>query len=142
MGGWRSKIIFLLVIYFAGFATAIYCLAPVPENRGNHDDAKTFVCSVFKSDEFAKSFNSGMHKCLDLAKDAAQRAGEFVKDFLAGGHGCRYSWPWVARPTATLLRLAKTPPTQRRVNLMWDAYVDKNQFFWNFLQEQFSWLNI
>ena len=26
--GWRSKLIFLLVVYFAGFATAIYYLAP------------------------------------------------------------------------------------------------------------------
>jgi len=26
--GWRAKIVFLMVIYFAGFATAIYYLAP------------------------------------------------------------------------------------------------------------------
>ena len=79
MGGWRSKIIFLLVVYFAGFATAIYCLAPVPENQANQGAEKSFVYSVFKSDEFAKSFNVGMHKCLDFGKDAAHRAGEFLK---------------------------------------------------------------
>jgi hypothetical protein len=82
MGGWRSKIIFLLVVYFAGFATAIYCLAPVPEDRANQTGETTFVYSVFKSDEFAKSFNTGMHKCLDFAKDAAQRAGKFAKQKL------------------------------------------------------------
>ncbi|MHC4618608.1 MAG: hypothetical protein ACYTEQ_12750 [Planctomycetota bacterium] len=82
MGGWRSKIIFLLIVYFAGFATAVYCLAPVPEDREKGSYEKTFAYSVFKSDEFAKSFNSGMHKCLDVAKDAAQRAGEFVKQKL------------------------------------------------------------
>jgi len=82
MGGWRSKIIFLLVVYFAGFATAIYCLAPVPEDRANQTGERTFVHSVFKSDEFAQSFNVGMHKALDFAKDAAQQAGEFVKQKL------------------------------------------------------------
>ncbi|HUW18881.1 MAG TPA: hypothetical protein VMW16_06225 [Sedimentisphaerales bacterium] len=82
MGGWRSKIIFLLIVYFAGFATAIYCLAPVPENRGNHRGENGFVHSVFKSDEFAKSFNLEMHKCLDFARDAARQAGEFVKQKL------------------------------------------------------------
>jgi len=79
MGGWRSKIIFLLVVYFAGFATAIYCLAPVPENQANLGAGKSFVYSAFKSDEFAQSFNVGMHKCIDFGKDAAYRAGEFLK---------------------------------------------------------------
>jgi hypothetical protein len=79
MGGWRSKIIFLLVVYFAGFATAIYCLAPVPENYAASSGQKSFLDSAFKSDDFAKSFNTGIHKCLDFAKDAAQRAGKFAK---------------------------------------------------------------
>jgi len=82
MGGWRSKIIFVLVVYFAGFATAIYCLAPVPENHGGNSDQNSYVHSVFKSDDFATSFNSGMHKCLDFTKDAAGRAGKFVKQKL------------------------------------------------------------
>ena len=76
MGGWRTKFIFLLVVYFAGFATAIYCLAPVPEyQRGE----KGFAFSALKSDEFAQSFNVGMHKCFDFAKDAACRAGVYIK---------------------------------------------------------------
>ncbi|HBG28726.1 MAG TPA: hypothetical protein DDX75_16695 [Phycisphaerales bacterium] len=33
--GWRSKFLFMLIIYFAGFATAIYYLAP----QGNCSDA-------------------------------------------------------------------------------------------------------
>jgi hypothetical protein len=82
MGGWRSKIIFLLVVYFAGFATAIYCLAPVPEKYAASPEQKSFVYSLFKSDDFAKSFNSGIHKCLDFGKDAAQQAGKFIKQEL------------------------------------------------------------
>ena len=83
MRGWRIKFVFLLVVYFAGFATAVYCLAPVPENRACQlYDEKGFVYSAFKSDEFAKSFNTGMHKCIDFGKDAAGRAGEFIKQKL------------------------------------------------------------
>jgi len=78
MGGWRRKIIVLLVFYFAGFATAIYCLAPVPEGKAQAKDESSFVYSAFKSDEFAKSFNDGLHKCLDYAKDTAERAGDYV----------------------------------------------------------------
>ena len=81
MRGWRSKIIFLLVIYFAGFATAIYCLAPAPENTSQPGE-KSFAYSTVKSDEFARSFRSGMHKCLGLAKDAAGQAGDFLKQKL------------------------------------------------------------
>jgi len=73
---WRSKLIFLLIIYFAGFATAIYTLAPVPESRTRK---KTFAYSAVKSDEFAKSFNVGMRKCLDFGKDVACRTGRFIK---------------------------------------------------------------
>ncbi len=79
MGGWRSKHIFLLVVYFAGFATAIYCLAPVPESQTCE---KSFEYSAFKSDEFAQSFNAGMHKCVDFAKTTAWRASEFLKQKL------------------------------------------------------------
>ncbi|MHC4158099.1 MAG: hypothetical protein ACYSSO_03380 [Planctomycetota bacterium] len=78
MGGWRSKLVFLLVVYFAGFATAVYCLASVPENQASQPDEKGFGYSVLKSDEFALSFNTGMHKCVDFVKDIAQQAGSFL----------------------------------------------------------------
>lgn len=80
MCGWRSKLIFLLIVYFAGFATAIYCLAPVPENQASESG---FVNSALKSDEFALSFNAGMHKCLDFGKNAARRAGGLLKQKLS-----------------------------------------------------------
>lgn len=86
MKGWRSKFIFLLIVYFAGFATAIYCLAPAPENQSNNSIDKGLISSVLKSDEFAKSLNSGMHKCVDFAKDAALRAGELIKQKLDEKH--------------------------------------------------------
>ncbi len=82
MGGWRTKLIFLLIVYFAGFATAIYCLAPVPENQFGQPREESFGNSVLKSNEFAQSFNAGMHKCIDFGKDAAWRVSRFIKQKL------------------------------------------------------------
>lgn len=79
MRGWRIKFIFLLIVYFAGFATAIYTLAPTPENKAGRSREKGFAHSSLKSDEFAKSFNTGMHKCIDFGKDAALRTAKFLK---------------------------------------------------------------
>jgi hypothetical protein len=82
MGGWRGKLIFLLVVYFAGFATAIYCLAPVSDLSSE----KGFAHSALKSDEFAKSFNVEMHKCLYYGKDTARRLSAFLKQKLDDRH--------------------------------------------------------
>jgi hypothetical protein len=82
MCGWRSKLIFLLVVYFSGFATAVYTLAPAPEKCAYQAGAKDLTYAAFKSDEFAKSFNDGMHKCVDLGKDFALRAAKLMKEKL------------------------------------------------------------
>lgn len=82
MGGWRSRFVFLFIVYFAGFATAIYCLSPVPDNRGDRTAEKSFVYSALKSDEFAKSFNEEMRKCIDVGKDVALRTSKFIKQKL------------------------------------------------------------
>lgn len=76
---WRSKLVFLLIVYFAGFATAIYTLAPVPENQAGRFRENSFKYSALKSDEFAQSFNTGLHKCLDFSKDFAWRTGKYLK---------------------------------------------------------------
>ena len=78
--GWRTKFIFLLIVYFAGFATAIYTLAPAPESRARQPREKGSAYSAFKSEAFAKSLNSGMHKCVDFSKDAALRTAKFIKE--------------------------------------------------------------
>jgi len=82
MRSWRIKLIFLLIVYFAGFATAVYTLAPVPENQAYRSSEKSFVYSALKSDDFAQSFNTGMHKCIGFGKDAAWRVGKFIKQKL------------------------------------------------------------
>lgn len=77
--GWRNKLIFVLVIYFSGFATAIYCLAPVPDNSARRTGEKSFAHSIFKSDEFATDFNEGLHKIINFSKSAALRTAGLIK---------------------------------------------------------------
>ena len=77
MRGWRSKFIFLLIVYFAGFATAIYALAPTPQGHGGESG---ILDTDFQVSEFAKSFNSGMHKAIAASKEAAQKTAKFLKE--------------------------------------------------------------
>jgi hypothetical protein len=80
MKGWRMKFIFLLIVYFAGFATAIYCLAPAPDAKAIQPDQKIFTYSNLKSDEFVKTFNVAMHKAVEVAKEASISAGTWLKE--------------------------------------------------------------
>ncbi len=74
--GWRTKLIFLLIVYCAGFATAVYCLAPAPEPVPGQSLQLAGIPAAIKSQELAQSVNSGIHKCVDLGKEAA---GELAK---------------------------------------------------------------
>jgi len=81
--GWRSKLICMLIVYCAGFATAIYTLAPAPGSSG-HTSLGGFVSPSEKGSritrgEFVESFNAGMHKCVDFGKEAARRTAESLK---------------------------------------------------------------
>jgi len=76
MRGWRAKFIFLLIVYFAGFATAIYALSPTPPDQNAKGG---LLDSDFQVSNFAKSCNSGMHKAIGAGKEAAQRAAKFIK---------------------------------------------------------------
>jgi hypothetical protein len=66
--GWRSKLIFLLIIYFAGFATAIYMLAPTPG------------IGQTLSDGIVQSVNVAMHKAVDYGKQTAQDVGRYIQE--------------------------------------------------------------
>lgn len=80
MRGWRTKFIFMLIVYFAGFSTAIYMLAPAPEGGTNKSFGIPFSSSKFDSQEFVKSFNAGIHKCLAFGKVAACHTADFIKE--------------------------------------------------------------
>lgn len=70
----------MLIVYFAGFATAIYIVTPAPEGSAEKSFDNISSASAFDSEEFAKSFNAGMHKCLAFGKEAACQTAEFIKE--------------------------------------------------------------
>jgi len=78
--GWRTKFVFVLMVYFAGFGTAIYCLAPPPEGSEDRPRQTARARPAIKSDEFARSVNSGMHKCIDFGKEAAIEAAKLIRE--------------------------------------------------------------
>jgi hypothetical protein len=87
MRGWRTKLVTLLFVYFAGFATAIYSLVPgsrdLAEGRGKPESPETFAASVLKSDDFAQRFREGMDKCIKLGRQASGRLAEVLKKELS-----------------------------------------------------------
>jgi len=78
MVGLRTRFVFLLFVYFAGFATAVYVLSPSSEAG----DSGQSIKNVLNSGQFAEAVNTGMHKCMDLGKDIAGRASILIKEKL------------------------------------------------------------
>lgn len=79
MGGWRGKLVLLLIVYFAGFSTAIYILVPVPKDSDNHQQ-NSLTHSDSMTERFAQSYSIQMHKCVASAGIAAKNLGEFIKE--------------------------------------------------------------
>ena len=80
---WRSKFLVLLVVYFAGFATAIYCLAPASDKIEGESvavgDSKYQDDVGSKSEKFASVFNAGMRKFLSFAEERSVEARDTFK---------------------------------------------------------------
>ena len=85
---WRSKLLLALIIYFAGFATAIYYLAPA-DAKANAGGTRTggfgfsSQASESKSAEFGKVAGASMRKLVTFAEEKAVQLGEIVKRELA-----------------------------------------------------------
>lgn len=74
------KFVFLVVIYCAGFATAVYFIAPTPrEGRASPSQQDGLYGSV-DSRELACAMNAGMHKAADFSKELAIRASLVIKE--------------------------------------------------------------
>ena len=67
---------FLLVVYFAGFATAIYFLAPKAAEGYEGQTA----AAVTPSQTFAIEFNGQMDKAIGFGKRAAERTGDLIRE--------------------------------------------------------------
>ncbi len=85
MRGFRGKLITFLVIYFAGFATAVYVIVP-PQDQSQQvqivreDGDNQFKIPNFNTEEFIFSFRRGMDKCIAFGKSAAIEVGHMVKE--------------------------------------------------------------
>lgn len=80
---WRSKLLFILIVYFAGFATGVYVLVPgsydLAEEQGRPNPPKSLTDSILKSDDFGQRFRTGMDKCVDFGRDASSKVGELLR---------------------------------------------------------------
>lgn len=85
---WRSKLLLMLIIYFAGFATAVYYLAPA-DAKANAGGIRTggfgfgSQVSESKSEEFGKVAVTGMRKFVNFAEEKVVQLGEIIKRELA-----------------------------------------------------------
>ncbi len=77
--GWRTKFVFLLIVYAAGFATAVYYLAPTPDPATQSPQQLARLVSAQKAQELLKSLNSGIHKCVGFSKEAATEAAQLIQ---------------------------------------------------------------
>ena len=88
MFGFRGKMLFTLVVYFAGFATAIYVIAPVDaeamEVKGEALGTDIPVMRV-DSEEFAEKASEALHKFVSFAEGKASEVKRLVKAKLAEG---------------------------------------------------------
>lgn len=83
MRNWRGKLIMALIIYFAGFATAIYFLAPVTETDGKAGQVTKSSERNSETHQFAIAFNGKMKQALSFAEEKAVEIGQAIKTELA-----------------------------------------------------------
>jgi len=88
MHKWRTKLLTALIIYFAGFATAIYYLAPASERtKASGRSSKRFdlrgQVSEFRTSEFGETAETSIKSFVSFAEEKAVQLGEFIRAKLA-----------------------------------------------------------
>ena len=78
MGRWRAKFVSTMVIYVAGFLTAIYFLGPGPESS---EVFKLPEGTSFDRERLLRKVNSGLHSCVDLGKEAAGHVAVVIREY-------------------------------------------------------------
>jgi hypothetical protein len=90
MGRLRSTMLFGLIAYFGGFATAIYYLAPASKDAADKTGRKTVQTSTWKESgktqmdreklqEMAGQFGQRMREVVSLAEEKVQQAVALYK---------------------------------------------------------------
>ena len=91
MGRWRGKILFALILYAAGFLTAIYTLAPSDLQAAGTQDGladsgtqeQTTQRAGIDTQAWAASVRVGMSKAMSFAEEQALRFAEAIKTRMA-----------------------------------------------------------
>ena len=76
------KILFWVIIFFAGFATAVYCLTPVHANPALHAGGNSSDTLLVKPVEFKQTFYVAVSRLGVVAKDTACGVYQFVRQKL------------------------------------------------------------
>ena len=86
------KLVFMLIIYLAGFATAVHFLAQKPANQASqsyedrsyedssYEDSNVNPEKSFDSQAFVETFDAGMRKCAVIAKNATVQIYGLIKE--------------------------------------------------------------
>ncbi len=90
MGQWRGKVLFMLIVYAAGFATALYVLAPADGQTA--DGTKGAVAGTLEQTArggcidmpaWAASARAGMEKAASFAEEQALKLADVIKTQMA-----------------------------------------------------------
>lgn len=72
------------MIFFAGFATAIYVVVPAPAQAGETDqissDSQDSSAVVINQSKFTRIMSISVHKFVDIVKEGADKAVEYIKE--------------------------------------------------------------
>lgn len=85
----RSKLILFLMIYFAGFGTALYFLAPVDSDAvfSNSESVNANPANLFISPEQITNLGQCVRDCVGIVSVKACGLGDFVKTKFTGEEG-------------------------------------------------------
>lgn len=78
MFGWKSKLMLLLIVYFAGIATAVYFIVPVEDNGLDYEEDTSY--SSVRSKEIAQKVSVKLHEFVDVARKAGGEAGNYIRE--------------------------------------------------------------
>ncbi len=77
MSGFRAKFIILLIVYFAGFATAVYFFTPVSQQ--NNISVQTDPDHSFTTNWFIRTLNTGLHGAVDITKTVTYNVSTYIR---------------------------------------------------------------
>jgi hypothetical protein len=79
MGRWRAKFVSTVIVYTAGFLTAIYFLGPAPNTSATN--LKLPEGTSINRERLLQGINSGLHSGVDLCKEAAERVAVAIQEY-------------------------------------------------------------